>query len=239
MRWLHTLGKPAFRIAWPIIVGLYLNPFANLVSRMNKTGRLFALLDALRGHRRPVTAARLAEELSVSVRTIYRDMQDLVEMGAPVEGEAEALVLGARWVQKQGDEALAQAAAAALAKIATATPADLRDTMADAGLLIFSDSGRVETALATIRQSIRRESKLVLSYTDEHGASTQRIVWPFALAFMENKRLLAAWCELRGGFRHFRTDRIVSATADGTRYPRRRHELVKAWRLEQKIPDDC
>jgi predicted DNA-binding transcriptional regulator YafY len=228
---------------------------------MNKTSRLFALLDALRGHRRPVTAARLAEELAVSVRTIYRDMQDLVEMGAPVEGEAgmgyvlragfflpplmfaedeiEALVLGARWVQKQGDEALAHAAAAALAKIAAATPADLRDTMADAGLLIFSDGGGVETALATIRQSIRRECELVLSYTDEHGASTERIVWPFALAFMENKRLLAAWCELRGGFRHFRTDRIVSATADGTRYPRRRHELVKAWRLEQKIPVDC
>lgn len=156
---------------------------------MNKTSRLFALLDALRGHRRPVTAAHLAEQLAVSVRTIYRDMQDLVEMGAPVEGEAgmgyvlragfflpplmfaedeiEALVLGARWVQKQGDEALAQAAAAALAKIATATPADLRDRMADAGLLIFSDSGGIETALATIRQSIRRECKLVLWYTDD------------------------------------------------------------------------
>jgi predicted DNA-binding transcriptional regulator YafY len=229
---------------------------------MNKTGRLFALLDALRGHRRPVTAAYLADELAVSVRTIYRDMQDLIAMGAPVEGEAgmgyvlragfflpplmfaedeiEALVLGARWVQKQGDEALAQAAAAALAKIATVTPADLRDTMADAGLWIFSDGGhRIETALATIRLAIRRECKLVLAYTDEHGASTQRIVWPFALAFLENKRLLAAWCELRGGFRHFRTDRIVSATADSARYPRRRHELVKAWRLEQNVPKDC
>jgi predicted DNA-binding transcriptional regulator YafY len=229
---------------------------------MNKTSRLFALLDALRGHRRPVTAARLADELSVSVRTIYRDMQDLIALGAPVEGEAglgyvlragfflpplmfaedeiEALVLGARWVSRQGDASLAQAASAALAKIATATPADLRDTMADAGLLIFSDGDRqTEAALATIRQAIRREGKLVLAYTDEHGASTERVVWPFALAFMENKRLLAAWCELRNGFRHFRTDRIVSATAAGTRYPRRRQELVKAWRLEQNIPDDC
>jgi predicted DNA-binding transcriptional regulator YafY len=251
-------GEPAFKIAVPIIVGI---PRWFDEERMNKTARLFTLLDALRGHRRPVTAAHLAEELSVSMRTIYRDMQDLIAMGAPVEGEAgmgyvlrtgfflpplmfaedeiEALVLGAKWVQKQGDDALAQAAAAALAKIATATPADLRDKMADAGLLIFTDSSQVETALATIRLSIRRECKLVLAYKDEHGASTERIVWPFALAFMENKRLLAAWCELRGGFRHFRTDRIVSATADDTRYPRRRHDLVKAWRLEQNIPLDC
>jgi predicted DNA-binding transcriptional regulator YafY len=231
------------------------------ISQMNKTERLFALLDALRGHRRPVTATLLAEQLAVSVRTIYRDVQDLIAMGAPVEGEAgvgyvlragfflpplmfaedeiEALVLGARWVQKQGDDALAQAAAAALAKIATATPEDLRHTMADAGLLIFSEGSRKETALATIRKAIRCECRLALDYTDEHGISTQRVVWPFALAFLENKRLLAAWCELRGGFRHFRTDRIVAATIDAARYPRRRHELVKAWRLEQNIPPDC
>jgi predicted DNA-binding transcriptional regulator YafY len=228
---------------------------------MNKTERLFALLDALRGHRRPVPAGRLAEQLGVSLRTIYRDMHDLVAMGAPVEGEAgvgyvlragfflpplmfaedeiEALVLGARWVQKQGDDVLAQAAAAALAKIATATPEDLRHTMADAGLLIFAGDGPRETALATIRKAIRRECRLMLDYTDERGTATRRVVWPFALAFLENKRLLAAWCELRGGFRHFRTDRIVAASMDDSRYPRRRHELVKAWRLEQNIPPDC
>ncbi|HWX01252.1 helix-turn-helix transcriptional regulator, partial [Collimonas sp.] len=54
----------------------------------SRTGRLFMLMDALRGHRRPVTAARLAEELAVSVRTIYRDVQTLIELGAPLEGEA-------------------------------------------------------------------------------------------------------------------------------------------------------
>ena len=32
---------------------------------MDKTERLFAVMDALRRHRRPVTAAALAEEFSV------------------------------------------------------------------------------------------------------------------------------------------------------------------------------
>jgi predicted DNA-binding transcriptional regulator YafY len=45
--------------------------------------------------------------------------------------ELEALVLGARWVRRQGDEALAAAASNALAKIAAATPKDLRDDMAE------------------------------------------------------------------------------------------------------------
>ena len=55
---------------------------------MSRTGRLFQLMDAMRGNRRPVTAAALAEQLGVSERTIYRDMQTLAELGAPLEGEA-------------------------------------------------------------------------------------------------------------------------------------------------------
>src|SRR5205807_4595701 len=111
---------------------------------MDRTQRLFALMDGLRRHRRPVTAADLAGELAVSVRTIYRDIQALIGLGAPIDGEVglgyllwpgfflpplmfdedelEALVLGARWVERQQDEALAKAAQNALAKIATAAP---------------------------------------------------------------------------------------------------------------------
>jgi len=123
---------------------------------VSRTSRLFMLLDALRGHRRPVTATQLAEALSVSLRTIYRDVGTLIELGAPIDGEAgigyvlragfflpplmftedelEALVLGGRWVERQGDAGLAQAAATALAKIATASPRDLRDNLAESGL---------------------------------------------------------------------------------------------------------
>ena len=55
---------------------------------MGRTQRLLTLMDVLRRHRRPVTAAKLAEELSVSVRTVYRDVQALVDLGAPIDGEA-------------------------------------------------------------------------------------------------------------------------------------------------------
>ena len=55
---------------------------------MSRTGRLFLLMDALRGKRRPVTAAVLAEQLGVSERTIYRDIQTLASLGASIEGEA-------------------------------------------------------------------------------------------------------------------------------------------------------
>ena len=229
---------------------------------MSRSGRLFLLMDALRAHRRPVTAAVLAEKMGVSERTIYRDIQTLAELGAPVEGEAgvgymlraglflpplmfgadelEALVLGARWVRRQGDAELAKAASSALAKIATATPKDLRDTMAETSLWVplgmapGEDDGWVGPA----RLAIRHEHKLRIGYLDEAGSSSDRIVWPFALAFYEGKRMLAAWCELRMDFRHFRIDRINSLDSLDERYPTRRHALLKTWRRVNNISED-
>lgn len=228
---------------------------------MSRTTRLFKLMDALRAHRRPVTAARLADDLSVSIRTVYRDVQTLIDLGAPVEGEAglgyllragfflpplmfgedelEALVLGARWVRGQGDPALAQAADSALAKIATASPKDLRDKIADTGLWAprYPAPAEQPAGLRAIREALRREHKLSITYVDEKGVTTERVVWPIALAFFEGKRLLAAWCELRNGFRHFRSDRISTLHTIGARYPTRRAVLMKTWRLEHNLGD--
>jgi predicted DNA-binding transcriptional regulator YafY len=50
-------------------------------------------------------------------------------------------------------------------------------------------------------------------------------------------RVLAAWCELRQDFRHFRTDRIVALRLTDTRYPRRRRALMQEWRAVEGIPE--
>jgi predicted DNA-binding transcriptional regulator YafY len=219
---------------------------------MDRTQRLFALMDGLRRHRRPVTAAALADELSVSVRTIYRDIQTLIGLGAPIDGEAglgyllrpgfflpplmfdedelEALVLGARFVERQQDEALAKAARNALGKIATAAPDDLRDVMAQSGLWAYSwNQVAPKVSLPGVREAIRREQKLKIAYSDQSGMATERVVWPIALAFYDNKHAIVAWCELRQDFRYFRADRIAELSPIGERYPKRRSALVRAW----------
>ena len=63
------------------------------------------------------------------------------------------------------------------------------------------------------------------------------MIWPFALAFFEQARVLAAWCELRQDFRHFRTDRIVSLQVSERRYPRRRQAMLKEWREQDGTTD--
>ena len=86
-----------------------------------------------------------------------------------------------------------------------------------------------------LRGAIRDEHKLKIAYADEKGQQTDRTVWPFALGFFENVRVLCAWCELRQDYRHFRTDRISAAEPTAERYPRRRRVLLSEWRKREGI----
>jgi predicted DNA-binding transcriptional regulator YafY len=221
---------------------------------MARSGRLLELLQALRRHRRPVTGAVLAGELGVSLRTLYRDLATLRAQGAGIDGEPglgyvlrpgfllpplmfseeelEALVLGGRWVARHGDPALAGAAENALARIGGVLPAPLRDLLEASTLLVGPAEPGAPDGVdpVLLREAIRGQTKVVLQYTDERGTSTERTVWPFALGFFERTRLLVAWCELRQGFRHFRTDRMTGVRATGERYPRNRRALLHEWR---------
>ena len=99
---------------------------------MSRAERLLDLIQVLRRYRQPVSGQRLADELGVSIRTLYRDIATLQGQGAAIDGEAglgyvlrpgfmlpplmfteeeiEALVLGSRWVAKRSDARLGSAA---------------------------------------------------------------------------------------------------------------------------------
>ncbi len=89
---------------------------------------------------------------------------------------------------------------------------------------------RQAVALSVLRQALQEERKLAIAYCDEKGSRTARVIWPAALGFFDSTRILAAWCELRGGFRHFRADRIETAELLAERLPKSRKVLAKEWR---------
>jgi predicted DNA-binding transcriptional regulator YafY len=239
----------------------YPGTFRVFEEMMSRTERLLALIQKLRRHRRPVTGRELALEMSVSVRTVYRDLQTLIRQGAPIEGERgigfilrpgfllpplmfrdeeiEALVLGVRWVAQQSDAALARAAQDALAKVTTVLPENLKERAEYAGLYPIPAEARVQDAVdpGALREAIRLERKMRILYRDEKGRESRRVVWPLALAFFERVRVLVAWCEMRSAFRHFRTDRIVAASITQEPLPRRRRMLLREWRSREGIPD--
>jgi predicted DNA-binding transcriptional regulator YafY len=198
---------------------------------MRRADRLFQIAQYLRG-RRLTTAKQLSEWLSVSERTIYRDIQDLSLSGVPIEGEAgvgyrvkagfnlqplmfspdeiDAMVIGMRMVQAWGGPQLAASSAAALAKITLALPKDKRDLVEATAM--FAPSFHIDAAhgerLESIRRAIAQRNKLQLQYTDAKNQTSQRIIWPLAIVFWGGVWSIAAWCETRSDFRSFRLDRI-------------------------------
>ncbi|HVF94180.1 MAG TPA: YafY family protein [Sphingomonas sp.] len=228
---------------------------------MSRAQRLLDLIQVLRRHRRAVAGAVLAEELGVSVRTLYRDVEALKAQGAHIDGEAgvgyvlrpgfmlpplmfsedeiEALVLGSRWVSERADGPLGKAARNVLAKIGAVLPEDLKDGIDASGLLIGPGDAIAtgDAELAAIREAIRSERETLIVYSDEQGSATERAIWPFALAFYDRVRVVVAWCEMRQGYRHFRTDRITALDVTPRRYPRRRASLLKEWRTLRGIPE--
>jgi predicted DNA-binding transcriptional regulator YafY len=79
---------------------------------------------------------------------------------------------------------------------------------------------------------MREQFKLHIAYRDPTGAETQRIIWPIMLSFIDAKRFVAGWCELRQDFRTFQTDRIERIELLEERYPGRRRALAKRWRAQ-------
>jgi predicted DNA-binding transcriptional regulator YafY len=220
---------------------------------MRRADRLFDVIQILRSAGRPVTAAALAAELEVTVRTIYRDIAALQASRVPIEGEAgvgyvlrrgfdlpplmftadeiEAIVIGARLTRRTGDPALQQAAERVLSKVTAILPQALRAHVTEAPFFVSARGAPVPPAvdLADIRAAIHASRKLRIEYVDEKGARTRRTIWPIALAYYVDATLVAAWCELRGDYRHFRTDRIVAAALLDERFSTDDGRLMTGW----------
>jgi len=208
---------------------------------MRRADRLFQIVHLLRRDR-ATTATQLAVELEVSERTIYRDVQDLVQSGVPIQGEAgvgyalpthfdlpplmfsaielEALVLGARMVQGFADDELQRAARSALAKVEHVAPRALANAAAESKLLVpdLRTDAPTGPTLALLRKALRDHRVVLFAYRDEGGASTARDVRPLGLAYWGKVWTLVAWCELRNGFRSFRLDRIDAAVTTVRRF---------------------
>jgi len=226
---------------------------------MSRAERLLSLLQALRRRRRPVAARVLADDLGVSLRTLYRDIGALRAQGADVAGEAgvgyqlkpgymlpplmftldelDALALGARWVAQNADAALAKAAEDAMAKIAAVAPPDRGEFFEEPTQLVgpAQEPAKGDELLPDIREAMRLERKLALDYVDAKGEETSRIVWPIALGFLGGKRVIAAWCEARADFRHFRVDRILGLKLTNLRLPVRRRVLLREWQATDDV----
>lgn len=203
---------------------------------MRRADRFFGIIQLLRSDR-VITARQIADKFEISERTVYRDMRDLLLSGVPIEGEAgvgytirggydlpplmfteaeiAALAIGARMVQAWGGQGHGNGASLALSKIESVLPPHLRKYIDDTRVYAppLSMPAELRKRLDAIHDAIARRRTIAMRYTDEKGAASSRTARPLGLFFWGKVWTLAAWCELRGDFRTFRIDRMVTAVA--------------------------
>ena len=210
---------------------------------MRPADRLFQIVLQL-GRGRILTAQALAERLEVSERTIYRDIQNLMQSGVPIDGEAgvgyrlnrgyqvppmmfdqdelQALIFGAQVSKRWGDHEMAAAAERILDKVDAVLPENLRPTLTAQTLVVPEMAGvqseETTVTLGAVRDAINGHRRLYLSYSDAEDVPTERIVRPLTLLYWGYSWAVGAWCELRQDFRNFRVDRIVEARALTTQF---------------------
>ena len=132
---------------------------------------------------------------------------------------------------QRGDEALARGARDLVAKLSAAVPEHLRTVILDSGLKPLSSQSREVDRfdVSAIRAAIRDRRKIAIQYADGDGQATSRTIWPILIAYAEQVRIVAAHCEVRRDFRHFRTDRMTQVTVLEASIPENFANLRRRW----------
>lgn len=227
---------------------------------MRKAERLNEIVHHLRRMHQAVTADTLASLFEVSPRTIYRDIQDLMDSGIPITGEAgvgyvidkhyhlppimfdadeiEAIALGIGMVSNWTDDAFARKAKSAYEKIQATLTAPMIHELTQ--ISTFSAPSRYKIPwkvnFTEVRECIRRKQFVTFSYLDLSDQVTERTIRPLALISFSPIWLLAGWCEMRQNFRNFRLDRISDFSVSPQRF---RDEKGKALSDYLKEQDEC
>ncbi|WIF70578.1 YafY family protein [Proteus vulgaris] len=231
---------------------------------MTRTQRLLTLLQILKENRYPITAEALANKLHISARSIYRDIESLRDQGAEITGEAgigyqlrsglllppltfdinelEALILGLRWVENNTDNELSYSALRAINKI-NAVVTTQHQTLLEQNTLFVPTNRIIEvnhTIAKDLRLSLREEKKAKIDYKDAQKQLSHRIIWPIAVGYFQDSQVIAAWCELRQSYRHFRLDRIISYDVLSDNLPYPKSYLLDRWKKEilKDTPDN-
>lgn len=221
---------------------------------MARTDRLMRLMDVLRRHRPPVTAARLAAETGVSPRQLYRDIATLRAGGALIDGEAglgytltedpalppqsftrleiEALRMAVATLPRIGDPELTQAARGALSRMIATLPERQSQQAMHAIMRSFvapSDRDPPRIDLSGLRQACWDEQALLIRYFDKNDRHSERVIWPLGMSYSDHALILLAHCRLRMDYRMFHVNRIETASPTGDSFRPRRVALLREY----------
>lgn len=172
-----------------------------------------------------VTAGELAERFEVSVRTVYRDVENLSMAGIPVyarKGKGGGISLTERFVLDKllisGEEQVR--ILAALASLEETGAGDEGQILCKLGdffktepvnwvSIDFSDwSGRRQEMFGQIKEAILNRQVMEFDYYGQSGEMSSRTVEPVQLLFKDYTWYVRAFCRVRGAMRLFKVMRM-------------------------------
>jgi len=209
----------------------------------SRTLRLLSLLQA----RRYWPGDELADRLSVSARTLRRDIDRLRQLGYPVESqrgldggyqlaagaalpplvlddeEAVALAVGLHAATQSAVAGMAEASARTLAKVVHVLPPPLRRHVeAVCQMTVPAGWGGAATidthVLTAIAQACRDSERLDFRYLARGGELTSRRTEPHRLVSLGRRWYLVAYDLTRDDWRSFRLDRVSDLQLVGLRF---------------------
>lgn len=211
------------------------------------TTRALALLSLLQSHRH-WKGSELAARLSVSERTVRRDVDRLRELGYPVDAsagaeggyrlavgahipplllgddDAIALVLGLRTAAVTAIEGIEETTVQLMAKLDQILPDRLRRRVdaLQSSVEVLRWSPTTQTvpaaALTVLSTGCREHEEIRFAYRRRDGEESQRLVRPHQLVSAGRRWYLVGWDVRREDWRTFRVDRMSDTRAAGVRF---------------------
>ena len=196
--------------------------------------------------RKKVTAKELAERYEVSMRTIYRYVEDLSVAGIPIEiargryggiaisdtyrlpagyftrEEYEAAGNALRaWAAQVGDEA----AVSALEKIERQQKNDKRELAVCGNIIVdggvWGDMGAFSDKMKACERAVNECACLQIDYISRDGEHSRRVIDPYVLILKRNVWYVYAFCHTKQDFRTFKIGRMKKVALTGGHFEKR------------------
>lgn len=196
--------------------------------------------------RRKVTASELSDRYEISLRTVYRYIEDLTLAGIPIdvtrgryggitisdayrlpaafftrdEYQAACNALKA-WATQVGDEA----AVTALEKIERQRKNDKLELTVSGNIIVdggvWGDKGAFSDKMKACERAVNNCECMLIDYISRDGEHSRRVIDPYVLILKRNVWYVYAFCHTKQDFRTFKIGRIKKLWFTGEQFERK------------------
>lgn len=196
--------------------------------------------------KRKLTATEIAERYEVSVRSVYRYIEELSVCGVPIDvargryggitiadtfrlptgyftREEYAATLNA--LDAMSSQITDEALISAREKLSSRQKTEKREQSVCGNVIVdggaWGDSAKFSDKMRVCEQAVNECKCLLIDYISRGGEHSKRVIDPYVLVFKQNVWYVWAFCHSKQEFRTFKIGRIKSASFTGKNFKKK------------------